>query len=186
MAFLGEVAHTLTHAVYADKLPSDRADVFGMGHFERELNCTVLGAWQSAFSYKFVTFQDIKKAVANNAVRELFTLTVNLMMTRCSRWGTRTPRYPNLLMQHGLDTLRFAAPVFVQGPLTLPAYLEDFKHDVNDAMDTMQQEEHEWVNVDDCCLRLVQYRAECRRLIRLGFTHNGIAQGLLVDVATYI
>ena len=186
MAFVGEVAYTLTYAVYADLLPKERADVFGMGHFERELDCTVLGAWQTAFNHKFVTFQDVKKAVADNAVQELFALTANLMSTRCHRLGGHAPHYPSLLMQRGLDTLRFTAPVVLQGPLTLPAHLEDFKHDVNVAMDTMQKAEREWVNADDCRLRLAQYRIERRRLIRLGFTHKGIAQALLDDIAMYI
>ena len=186
MAFVGEVAYTLTYAIYADLVPKERADVFGMGHGDHDLNCTVLGAWQTTFNNKFVTFQDVKKAVADNAVKELFTMAVNLMITRRSRLADHVPRYPNLLTQRGLDTLHFTAPVFVQGPLTLPAYLEDFKHDVNDAMDTMQQAEYEWVNVDDCRLRLAGYRAECHRLIRLGWTHKGIAQGLLTDIAMYI
>ena len=186
MAFVGEIAYTLTYAIYADRLPRERADVFGMGHGDRELNCAVLGAWQTTFNNKFVTFQDVKKAVADNAVKELFTTAVNLMIARCCRLGARAPHYPTLLSRHGLETLRFTAPVVLQGPLTLPAYLEDFKHDVNDAMDTMQQAEYEWVNVDDCRLRLAGYRAECHRLIRLGYTHERIAQNLLEDIAMYI
>ena len=186
MAFVGDVAYTLTYAVYADKLPAERAGVYGMGHGERDLNCTVLGAWQTAFNNKFVTFQDIKKAVANNAVQELFVRTVNLMITRGHRLSGQAPRYPDLLLRRGLDTLQFIAPVVLQGPLTLTAYLEDFKHDVNDAMDTMQQAERAWVNVEERRLRLVGYRTERHRLIRLGWTHKGIAQGLLVDIAMYI
>lgn len=186
MAFVGEIAYTLTYAIYADRLPRERASVFGMGHNDNEIDCTVLGAWQTTFNNKFVTFQDVKKAVADNAVKELFTMTVNLMITRCHRLGGRSPHYPDLLMRRGLDTLHFTAPVFVQGPLTLPAYLEDFKHDVNDAMDTMQQAEYEWVDVNDCRLRLAGYRTECHRLIRLGHTHERIAQNLLEDIAMYI
>ena len=58
MAFVGDVAYTLTYAVYADKLPAERASVYGMGRDEREPNCPVLGSRQTAFHTNFVTFQD--------------------------------------------------------------------------------------------------------------------------------
>ena len=183
MAFVCDIAYALTYAAYADKFPDNHADVFGMGHDDRELNCLVLGAWQTAFKYKFVTFQDVKKAVVDNTVWELFALTVNMMIARCLRLGGRAPHYANLLMQLGLDTLRFAAPIVLQGPLPLPTYLGDFWHDVEDAMDTMQQAEREWVDVDGCRFRLAQHRAECRRLIRLGCLSVGLAQGLRAALA---
>ena len=186
MAFLGEVAYTLTYAVYADMLPRERASVFGMGHNDNEIDCTVLGAWQTALKHRFITSQDVKKAILDNTVKEFFMTTVNVMIARCCRLGGKEPHYPKLLKQRGLDTLLFTAPVVLQGPLPLLAYLEDFRHDVNDAMDTMQQAEYEWVNVEDCRLRLAGYRSECHRLIRLGYTHERIAQNLLEDIAMYI
>ena len=74
----------------------------------------------------------------------------------------------------------------LQGPLTLPKYIEDLKRDTNDAMDVYQERQREWVNAEQCIENLLACRKECRRLLALGQTQESIVEGLLVVILSLL
>lgn len=181
MAFLGDIANELVKAVHMDIFPTQYEDVFGMGSSDGVLNSNVLGTWQTALKKKLVKLDDIKEALTNNRVNELF-----YKATQTLGGGLRRYMYPTLLLQQGLGSVEFAPPTLLQGPLTLMDYLEEMSREADDAMDAVNQLDHPWSNKDESFNKLRKCKKEAMRMMCYGYRHGGIAHRALEDIKMYI
>ena len=180
MASVAELAQVLIRSVHLDLFPEQYADVFGMGNASSTLNSNVLGTWQFVMKTKFIKIGQLKEAIANNEVLELFCSTVFKLAFRGD-----APVYATRLLKD-LETIRFAPVPLVQGPLPLSQYLKDMQNEARDAMDAMDALNHPWADFVACMGKLRECKAEARRLHDLGYHEGGIAQRVLQDIQEYL
>ena len=181
MAFLGDLANELVKAVHLDLFPEQYGEVFGMGSSDGGLNSNVLGTWQIAMIKKLVKLDDIKEALIDNRVNELF-----YKATQTLGGGARRYMYPALLLQQGLGSVEFAPPTILQGPPTLLEYLEEMGREADDAMDAVNELNHPWSNRDESFNKLHKCKRDVMRMMGLGYRYGGIAHRVLKDIRMYI
>ena len=181
MAFLGDLANELVKAVHLDLFPEQYGEVFGMGSSDGGLNSNVLGTWQTAMIKKLVKLDDIKEALVNNRVNELF-----YEATQTLGGGVRRYMCPTLLLQQGLGSVEFVPPTILQGPPTLAEYLEEMRREADDAMDAANELDRPWSNRDESFNKLHNCKKEAMRMTRLGYLYGGIAQRVLENIRMYL
>ena len=177
MAFLGDLANELVKAAHLDLFPEQYGEVFGMGSSDGGLNSNVLGTWQTALKKKLVKLDDIKEALINNRVNELF-----YKATQTLGGGVRRYMYPTLLLQQGLGSVEFTPPAILQGPLTLTQHLDEMRREADDAMDAVNELDHPWSNRDESFNKLHKCKRDVMKMMRLGYRHGGIAHRVLDDI----